>query len=162
MTTATATKRAARVDYPADAPLTFADTLGKHHIGVPAGVIADAPVPVLTAPQRQGDVGIWPIADAKSRDGFAEIPADGLAVVRGESSTGGNAHILDSYYGPSYWKSCKPEASADVQLGVLYVPTGSVAMLSHTDEHGTQGIGAGTYLFTGKREQVDEIRRVAD
>ena len=162
-TTATKTKTTARTAYPADAPLTFAQTLGKHHIGVPAGVIADAPVPVLTTAQRQGDVLVAPCADAASRDGFAEVPADGLAVVRGESSTGGNAHILDAYHGPVYWRPHVPAGSdVDVRLGTLYVPTGSVAMLSHTDEHGSNGIGAGTYVVAGKREQADQIRRVAD
>jgi hypothetical protein len=45
---------------------------------------------------------------------------------------------------------------------VLDVPEGAVAYLIHTDEHGANGIGPGTYRLTGKREQADEIRRVAD
>jgi hypothetical protein len=45
---------------------------------------------------------------------------------------------------------------------VLDVAKGATAYLIHTDEHGANGIGPGTYRLTGKREQADEIRRVAD
>ena len=39
---------------------------------------------------------------------------------------------------------------------------GSVAHLIHTDEHGCNAVGPGVYVLHGKREQAEEIRRVAD
>jgi hypothetical protein len=47
-------------------------------------------------------------------------------------------------------------------LGTLYVGPGGVANLLHTDEHGCNAIGPGTYRLVGKREMADEIRRVRD
>lgn len=32
----------------------------------------------------------------------------------------------------------------------------------HTDEHGANAMGPGTYVVRGKREEADAIRRVAD
>lgn len=52
--------------------------------------------------------------------------------------------------------------AGDVGLGTLHVPDGAVAWLIHTDEHGVNGIGPGTYRLHGKIEQAEEIRRVAD
>ena len=83
------------------------------------------------------------------------VPVEGVRVVRGEAT--GNAHILHAD-GPAMWAP----SSDGLRLGVLHVPAGSVAWLIHTDEHGANGIAAGTYVVTGKREQADEIRRVAD
>ena len=47
--------------------------------------------------------------------------------------------------------------------GVAFVaaPDGSDVETVHTDEHGANGIGPGLYALTGKREQANEIRRVA-
>lgn len=140
---------------------TYADTLGKHNITLPDPDLADLEVPVLTVPQRQGDVGVWPrspIGEAEL-EGAVRVPAEGIAVVRGET-TGGNAHILDAYHGDVYWLAT--DGFDRITLGVLHVPEGSVAYLTHTDEHGSNGIGPGTYRLTGKREQRDEIQRVAD
>ncbi|MDQ3485728.1 MAG: hypothetical protein M3445_10035 [Actinomycetota bacterium] len=145
------------------ATLTFSDTLGKHAIELPEGLVAEAEVPVLIGAQAQGDVGVFP----RSTIGKAElahavkVPAEGIAVVRGEAVTGGNSHILDAYHGDVHWMPAVSR-SGGVLLGVLYVPEGSVAMLTHTEEHGSNGIGPGTYRITGKREQADIVRRVAD
>lgn len=143
--------------------ITYADTLGKHDITIPPDLIAAAEVPVLTAPQTQGDVGIWPVDPGRfDATKAATVPADGIAVVRGESTTGANSHILDAYLGDVWWRAHTATQPGDVLLGVLQVPEGSVAMLTHTDEHGSNGIGPGTYELTGKREQADIVRRVAD
>lgn len=144
--------------------LTYADTLGKHNISLPDDLIADVEVPVLTGPQCQGDVGIWPraVIGAAELDRATVVPAEGIAVVRGEATTGGNAHILDAYHGDVFWLPADGRSSDALALGVLHVPEGSTAMLTHTEEHTSNGIGPGTYRLTGKREQADEIRRVAD
>lgn len=144
--------------------LTYADTLGKHNISLPDDLIADVEVPVLTGPQCQGDVGIWPTSKAPIPAELTDadkVPAEGIAVVRGEATTGGNAHILDAYHGDVYWQPVSDRSDA-LTLGVLHVPEGSTAMLTHTEEHTSNGIGPGTYVLTGKREQADKIRRVAD
>jgi len=141
---------------------TLTAILERANITVPDTTIADLVVPVLTAPQRQGDVGIFPrpAVGAAELDTFQQVPAEGVAVVRGEAT--GNTHLLMPEPGhPVYWQPASPTAG-DVLLGVLHVPAGSVAWLIHTDEHGANGIGAGTHTLRGKREQAEEIRRVAD
>lgn len=121
-------------------------------------LIADVEVPALTTPQRQGDVGIFPRAPLgkAERDHLTSVPAEGIPVVRGETS-GGNAHILLAD-GPVGFA----RRDSGVLIGVLDVPDGSVAHLIHTEEHSAISIGAGTYAIHGKREQADEVRRVAD
>ena len=39
---------------------TFRDVLGRHNITVPDQTIAEITVPVLSGPQRQGDIAIFP------------------------------------------------------------------------------------------------------
>lgn len=141
---------------------THATILDRVGITAPDDLLADIDVPVLTGAQRQGDVGIWPTATASPvmQQHMTPVPANGIAVVRGES-TGGNAHILHAD-GPVLWQPADPRAGDLLALGTLHVPAGSIAWLIHTDEHGANGIGPGTYRVTGKREMADDIRRVAD
>lgn len=139
---------------------TLASILDRANVTVPDETIADIDVPVLTGAQRQGDVGIWPMRDLSKvqLDTLTPVPSKGIAVVRGET-TGGNSHILHAD-GPVLWA---PARGTDLlALGTLHVPDGSVAWLIHTDEHGANGIGPGAYRLTGKREQAEEVRRVAD
>lgn len=137
------------------ATLTYADTLGKHNITLPPDLIADAEVPVLTVGQFQGDVGIRPRPTIGRAElaGMAKVPAAGVEVVKGI-----HAHILDAYDGDVFWQ----QMDDGLTIGVLHVPEGSVAMLTHTDEHGSNAMGPGTYELTGKREQAEIERRVAD
>ena len=148
MTTTTATHRGHKLT-------TIFD---RHNVSIPPDLAADIDVPVLTGPQRQGDVGIFPRppAGAAELTSMSPIPAEGVRVVRGEAT--GNAHILHADGPAVLWSP----SSNGLRLGVLHVPAGSTAWLIHTDEHGANGIGAGTFVLTGKREQADEIRRVAD
>jgi hypothetical protein len=141
---------------------TFADLLTPLGVDIPEGLIADAEVPVLTGPQRQGDVGIFPRAKLGKAEqaGALPVPAVGIAVVRGESTTGSNSHILQAD-GACTWTPAQARTGS-VLLGVLHVPNGATAFLTHTDEHGCNAMGPGTYRITGKREMADEIRRVAD
>jgi hypothetical protein len=41
---------------------TYSTILDRSRITCPDDTLADIDVPVLTGPQRQGDVGIWPTA----------------------------------------------------------------------------------------------------
>lgn len=141
---------------------TFNDVLAARSVEIPAGLEAQAEVPVLTGPQRQGDVGIFvrkPLS-ATQLDRMPVVPAAGLAVVRGES--GGNAHWLLPE-GLVRWQEAAPNGDpAAVLLGTLVVDEGAVAFLVHDDEHGANGIGPGTYTLHGKRELAETLRRVAD
>lgn len=141
---------------------TYSLILDRSNITCPDQALADIEVPVLTGPQRQGDVGIWPTAAPGEAqiDRMTPVPPAGIAVVRGES-TGGNAHILHAD-GLVLWQPAAPRSGDILALGTLHVPDGAVAYLIHTDEHGVNAAGPGTYRLTGKREQADEIRRVAD
>ena len=136
---------------------TFRDVLGRHDITVPDETIAEITVPVLSGPQRQGDIGIFPREPLTSgeRSMAVQVPREGIAVVRGEA--GGNTHML-SADGPVVWL----EKDAGLLVGIVEVPEGATGYLIHTDEHGANGLAPGAYRIHGKREQADEIRRVAD
>lgn len=132
---------------------TILDRAGVDLLGV---LDAQVDVPVITAaPQAQGDLIVTyrPAADPAT----TPLPAAGAVVVRAESSTG-NTHTLHSWEGVCYWD----ERPTGVVLGVLTVPEGATAYLVHTEEHGANGIGPGTYQIRRQREQADEIRIVAD
>lgn len=159
---------------------TFAEVLGAHGITIPDETLAELEVPVLTGPQRQGDVAVFP----RGRNGEVAVldergqpvvigpltagevklaklvPSEGIAVVRGEAT--GNTHLLHAA-GTCRWLEKGTALGGDsVLLGVLEVGDGAECFLIHTDEHGANGIGPGTYRLHGKREQADEIRRVHD
>lgn len=142
--------------------MTLSAALARHNIEAADAALAEIEVPVLTGPQRQGDVLILP----RPKAGGAElltmrpVPTEGVAVVRGEAT--GNTHLLDRIEGEVLWVAHTATDPDDLMLGVLHVEPGAVAMLIHTDEHGANGIGPGTYVLHGKREMADEIRRVAD
>lgn len=132
---------------------TFTDILARAKITAPDPDVSDLEVPVLTGPQRQGDVLIIP--DNGAHPTGTPVPRVGVAVVRGEAT--GNTHLLQCD-GDVTWAP----AALSLVLGYLDVGDGATAYLIHTDEHGVNAIGPGRYILTGKREQADEIRRVAD
>lgn len=139
---------------------TLTTILNRAGVTTPDPDLADLEIPILTGPQRQGDVLITP----RPPLGHAEhttmtpIPAHGTPVVIGEAT--GNTHLLQP--DPNTNALWTPSTNTGLTLGVLHVPAGGTAWLIHTDEHGANGIGPGTYTLRGKREQADEIRRVAD
>lgn len=136
--------------------ITYGTTLGKHGITLPDDLIADVEVPILTGSQCQGDVGIfrrWSPVGKAELSTMIKVPADGVTIVQGI-----NAHILDAYLGDVFWAA----GDGGLLIGVVHVPEGSVAVLTHTDEHTSSGVGPGTYRVKGKREQAQEIQRVAD
>lgn len=130
---------------------TLQEIMAPHKVEIPAHLEAQAEVPVLTGLQRQGDVLVIPMKPGLI-DGLEPIPAEGVAVVRGEA--GGNTHLLVG--------SGKVALRANGQsMGSLVVAEGETAYLLHP-EHGAQGIGAGTYRIHRQREMADELRLVAD
>lgn len=137
-------------------PTTFAELLGAYDITIPDETLAELEVPVLSGPQRQGDVGIFPCEPltAGERELAQPVPPKGVQVVVGEAT--GNTHLL---HGDVLWL---PKNTGGVLLGIVEVPEGATGYLIHTDEHGANGLAPGTYRVHGKREQADEIRRVQD
>lgn len=134
---------------------TFATMLQNHGITIPAHLIADAEVPVLSGAQAQGDVGIFPIEHIEL-SGHVAVPAAGVAVVRGEA--GGHTHWLD---GDGDVAFAFADQGSDV-LGELVVGDGGTAWLTHEDEHGCNAMAPGLYVLRSKREFADQIRRVTD
>lgn len=125
--------------------------LDAHGVTIPAHLTAQADVPLRAGLQRQGDVLVAPARPGRPQG--EPIPAEGVAVVRGEA--GGNTHLL---VGTGTWH---PTPSAGLILGTLTVPDGADAFLLHP-EHGATGIAPGSYTIRRQREQADEIRMVAD
>ena len=139
---------------------TFAEVLGAHSIIIPDETIAELEIPVLSGPQRQGDVGIFPRSPvtAAEMSQMVEIPMTGVQVVRGEAT--GNTHLLHPA-GRCWWRPIESQAGS-VLFGILHVNDDAECYLIHTDEHGANGIAPGSYEIRGKREMAEEIRRVAD
>lgn len=136
--------------------MTFEQALAKVGMKVPEHLIADAEVPVLTGPQAQGDLMIVPVA--KIPVAVETVPAEGVQVVFGEAT--GNSHYLHQGFDSPGVAFAR--VNEGLLIGYLFVPESQSAQLIHTDEHGSNGVGPGSYAIHGKREQADEIRRVMD
>lgn len=116
--------------------------------GVEALAVLDAQidVPALAGvPQAQGDLLVLP--SAAPRRATTPIPRAGVLVVRSES--GGNTHSLHSWDGPG----CFFDPADGLVVGLLTVPDGATAYLVHTEEHGANAFGPGTYTIRRQREQ---------
>lgn len=134
---------------------TYGELLAKHDVQIPEHLLAQAEVPVLTGPQRQGDIFVRPLGVApKDSTIFAPV-GEGVQVVHGEAT--GNTHWLHGDPGVLWARLDRGQV-----VGVVMVPEGATAHLVHTDEHGANGLGPGVYELRRKREMADEIRQVAD
>lgn len=136
---------------------TLADILDKAGVGVLGVLDAQVDVPVLCGAQAQGDLIVLPrplVTPAST-----PIPMGGVEVVSGEA--GGNSHSLLSWDGPECcWE---PSTGGDsLVLGVLTVPLEATAYLVHTEEHGANAFGPGTYEVRRQREQAETVRLVND
>lgn len=133
------------------------DRAGVDTLGV---LDAQVNVPVLTGlAQAQGDLIILPRPNKQAAT--TAIPQSGALVVRAESS-GGNTHSLHSWDGPVCYYDERDRGDSGLVLGVLTVPDGATAYLVHTEEHGANAFGPGTYEIRRQREQADIVRIVAD
>jgi len=133
----------------ADAERTFGVSHHEH-------LDRSAELPIVDTLGFQGDVAI--IRDDTSPAASTPIPAAGYPVVKGEN--GGNTHALfgAGFYSPSTNAGIDP---SDLDLGVLTVPAGPSALLSHP-EHGGLLVAPGTYVLRRQREQADVQRFVQD
>lgn len=136
---------------------TYATTLAMIGATVPGHLIADAEVPILTGPQCQGDLMVYP-TQAPTNVEFGVVPKAGVQVVHGEAT--GNTHWLHQGFDSPGVRWARVDQG--LVIGYVVVPEGQSAMLIHSDEHGSNGVGPGVYAINGKREQADEIRRVQD
>lgn len=133
------------------------DRAGVDALGV---LDAQVAVPVLTGlAQAQGDLIVLPRPNKPTAT--TPIPTAGALVVRGESS-GANTHSLHSWDGPGCYWDPRDSGDSGLVLGVLTVPDDATAFLVHTEEHGANGFGPGTYEIRRQREMADEIRTVQD
>lgn len=139
------------------ATMTYGEALSKVNVSVPDHLIADAEVPILTGVQAQGDLLIVPIKKTTAR--LKPLTDEGVQVVYGEAT--GNSHYLHKGFDSPGVRFARVEDSSQT-IAVVEVPEGQSAQLIHTDEHGSNGIGAGLYAINEKREQADQIRRVTD
>jgi len=126
---------------------TFSSALALIGLEVPDHVQAEAEVPVLRLAQAQGDVMIFP-AEPPARLCWTALLAAGVQVVHGEAS--GNTHWLHPGFDSPGVRWAPVENK--LTLGYLEVPEGQSALLIHTDEHGANGIGPGTYAIHRKRQ----------
>jgi hypothetical protein len=141
---------------------TYDSALALIGVTVPEHLDAGAQVPVLTGPQAQGDLLIVPEEPGpgqgkKKAATWTAVSAEGVQVVRGEAT--GNTHWLHAGFdSPGVrWRRID---DGDLVLGYVRVPPGESALLIHTDEHGANGIGPGTYAIRGKRELGLAVRAV--
>lgn len=126
-------------------------------VSVPPHLVHDAEVPILTGPQAQGDLLVRP-ADAPVSGEWTLVASDGIQVVHGEES--GNTHWLHAGFdSPTVqWMRSTTAVTTEsltadsLVVGYLRVPDGQSALLIHTDEHGANGIGPGTYAVHRKRQ----------
>jgi hypothetical protein len=142
--------------------ITYAEALAAHEITVPPHLIDQAEIPAVAPdrPQAQGDLIILPCRPSAKLGDL--VPAEGVQLVRSEASA--HTHWLDAYTGTVYWAAA---TSRGADLGVVTVPAGSVAVITHTDEHGANRLDSypdrsACYLIRRQRQMADEIRLVAD
>ena len=130
---------------------TVADLINTTGVEVLDYLDRQAAVPVLRAPQIQGDISILPVED---RAASAPIPKQGVVVATGR---GGHDHRLLA--GGCF--DLSPAREGSLEIGVLTVPQGGEVFMAH-DEHGFMGFAPGSYVIGRQREMADEIREVED
>ena len=142
--------------------VTYKEALDRHDVSIPDHLEAQAAIPVLSGPQAQGDVLVTPMRPGKTAGETVDVPRSGIQVVRGEATA--NTHWLDNANpdGPPCRWTAKTASPTDPTLGVLVVPEGQTALLTHTDEHGSNGIAPGCYRIGRQVEFADELRLVQD
>lgn len=139
--------------------VTYADALGAYRITIPPHLEAQAEVPVVSGLWRQGDIYMRPEPDLAPKG--AGVAAVGVKVVQGDADR--NSHILDCPGGRWHPGTYK-DATAD--YGVVFVPAGAVAYVTHTGEHGSVGLAGGdtgtTWRLWSQLSYEQELRRAAD
>lgn len=120
------------------------------------GLAMDDPCPVSTGlPVAQGDV-LCLFRPAVKAEAWASVPARGQVLVAGIHD-----HVL--FADPDSGVRWAPHRADELDVAVVDVPSGAVAWLLHTDEHGAQGLGAGRWVIRCQQEWTAAgHRRVSD
>lgn len=144
--------------------ITHQEVAKRTSTSIPPHLLAQAEVPVATN-WRQGDVYVMrhvaPIPD----HGGIPLTGPGHKVVEGEADR--NSHILNGD-GTFYPVAVTGRLRTDFDYGLLVVPAATetnptpLAVLTHTDEHGSVAFGPGTYRVFGQVSHETEMRRAAD
>lgn len=134
--------------------ITHAEVADRTGTTIPPHLEAQAAVPVITTGWRQGDVYVARHQAGPKGDGIP-LTGSGHKVVAGEADR--NSHILngDGTFHPGRYRS-------QVDYGLLVVPDGGLAVLTHTGEHGSVAFGPGTWRVWGQASHEAELRRAAD
>jgi len=158
------------------AMLTFAEAAERVGVQIPPHLEAQAEVPVISATaerpgHRQGDVivvsvdGLRRIGRWTDPDGLANtirrkglpLGGRGYKVVEGDAER--NAHILQSDSGAIFVPG---DVTSRFDYGLLSVPSGGLAVLTHTGEHGSVAFSEGDWVVYGQVAYGAELARVAD
>ena len=135
--------------------MTLAESIEITGKDVLAWLDREAAVPVISQGACQGDVSCFRRDDVPA----AVTPmSHTVMVVRSEASS--NTHTLHPN-GECFWDYRESTSASQLVVGVLTVPEGSEALLSH-QEHGNFSIAPGTYTVGRQRELAGEWAMVAD
>lgn len=143
------------------ATITYEEVAIRTATNIPAHLNAQAEIPLAApdAPNRQGDVYIMQDGPYDLKGEGISLDGQGYKVVRGEAER--NSHILnDGGQGCRFYPGVQREPVLD--YGVLDVPEGAEAVLTHTAEHGSIRFGHGQYRVWGQAAFREEMKRAAD
>jgi hypothetical protein len=137
--------------------ITHAEVADRTGTTIPAHLEAQAAVPTITNGWRQGDVYIRRETHTPTGAGIP-LAGTGHKVIAGEADR--NSHILngDGHFHPGQYNRAD---RLRLDYGVLVVPTGGLAVLTHTGEHGSVAIPEGTWRVWGQLDAATQ-RRAAD
>jgi len=133
------------------------------NLDIPAELIAQAEVPLAPNGWMQGDVNVRPEVHEPQGDGIP-LSGSGHKVVAGDAER--NSHVLngDGLFFPGVYKARRDTLVLD--YGLLVVPAGGVAVLTHTGEHGSVAFPGGddgaSYRVWGQLSYEQELARAAD
>ena len=134
--------------------LTYGVVAERTGTKVPSHLEAQAEVPDGSLGARQGDVVV--VREVHEPQGVGvSIAGAGFKVVAGEADR--NSHILNG--DGTFFVGVYRDRVRD--YGLLVVPEGGEAVLTHTFEHGSIRFGEGCYRVMGQLDFATE-RRVAD
>lgn len=140
--------------------ITHAEVSERTGIAVPPHLIAQAEIPVARF-WRQGDVIVRAESHPIPADGSIPLTGTGHKVVAGDADR--NSHVLNG--DGSFYPGIITDPTLD--YGLLVVPAGGLAVLTHTGEHGSVGFAGGAtepavYRVWGQASYEEELRRAAD
>ena len=135
--------------------ITHQQVADRTGVTIPAHLEAQAEIPVAANGWRQGDVMVRRETHTPTGPGIP-LTGNGHKVVAGDADR--NSHILN---GDGRFHA-GPVTNRTLDYGLLVVPDGGLAVLTHTGEHGSVALGAGTWRVWGQASYEQELRRALD